>query len=107
MNLVTFSDYLQGRSFNRTILNNIGKQLTPFIEAFNSCHPRQVTVQWDMSAKYQTGTIMVEMADGDDLSPEAREWIECSLSDQLNEQFGYDFDEDDIRSSYASLPVGF
>lgn len=105
--LITFSDYLEGRRFNRAVLNKAGKAISPLIEAFNSCHKRQVVLQWCMSAKYQTGTLMVEMADDENMSEEAIEWVECSLSNELQEWFGYDFDEDDIRDSYASLPVGF
>lgn len=106
-NVVKISDYLSSRRFNRKMLENAGKKLTPIIVEFNETNERKINVEWDMSAKYQSGTLFIEMDDGDDMSIESKVWIECELSPLLEDIFGYDFDEDEIRDSYASLSVGF
>lgn len=106
-NVIKISDYLQGRRFNRKMLDNAGKAITPAINEFNENNERTVSCEWSMSAKYQTGTLFIEMDDGDNLSIEAKVWIEDVLSELLEQQFGYWYDEDDVRDSYASLSVGF
>lgn len=105
--IIGFSDYLQSRRFNSTLLNRIGEEISPVIEQFNEANDRQVKVEWCMSAKYQTGTLSVKMEDGDELSDAVKWWIEESLSPALEEWFDYMFDYDDVRDTYASLDVGF
>ena len=106
-NVIGFTDYLESRSFNRKVLNNIGTAITPAVNQFNESNDRQVKLEWSMSAKYQSGTLYVTMEDDDELSDQVRYWIEAELCDQLEEWFDYWFDEDEVRSTYASLSVGF
>jgi len=107
MNVVTISDYLQGRRFNSRVLARAGEALTPAIVKFNENNERGIKCEWSMSAKYQTGTLFIEMQDDEDMSPEAEALIENQLADILDDHFGYQFDHDEIRSSYASLDVNF
>lgn len=106
-NVVKISDYLQGRQFNRKVLENAGKKITPAIVEFNGNVDDKIVVEWSMSAKYQTGTLFIETESGGDLDYRVKYWIEDVLSPLLEDIFGYDYDEDDVRDSYASLSVGF
>jgi len=106
-NVIGISLYLEGRRHNSKLLKKIGTALSPLIVKFNDSNDREIKAEWSMSAKYQTGTLSIEMEDGDDLSSNARDFIEGELSDELLEWFEYYFDEDDVRDSYASLSVGF
>ena len=106
--VIQFSQYLRSRRFNRTTVNQIGKAITPCIVEFNNDnvdHP--IKVSWCMSAKYQTGTIIVEMEANTDLTESARDFINVTLSDELENWFGVSVDEDDFRDNYSCTIVGF
>ena len=100
--------YLQGRQHNAKMLDKIGQALTPHIVEYNTENPEdQITVEWSMSAKHQSGTIQVEMSTGDDITPPAEDFILGKLSVELEEWFDCGFDDEDISDTYASAMVGF
>ena len=100
--------YLQSRQYNSKMLEKIGKALSPCIVEFNEENPAdEIKVEWSMSAKHQSGTIVVETSTGGDITPTVEEFILNTFSSEIEEWFDCGFDEDDISDTYASAMVGF
>jgi len=105
---VGISDYLDGRRCNRQLLNRIAHSsgLNNAIDKFNESAEREIQAEWSMSAKYQTLTLHVSMTDGDSLSMTAKTFIWDEIDEIASEWFGTGVDDEDIRSTWASIDLG-
>lgn len=107
---IAISDYLQGRNHNSHLLGRIADEFgfDEDILEFNQNNDRAIIVEWSMSAKYQEITFNITMLDGGEMSDEAKGYIvHGTFGELVDNAFGAYVDEDNVKSTWASISLGF